>query len=266
MRKAASLLALWPLAAAMAQPPIRNARVETRSAASGLEPVMRAIVAAQGTPAWVGYAVPAVPGRRQTCWDGNYAGTVSLEGPKEFYILYRMNENRIERIRSFSPDCVIDAGNPTDQVAFFWLTDVKPAESVRYLTSLLQDEHRRAGGAMGAIAVHAAPEATQALLEFAHNGRTAQMRGQALIWLAETAAPQVSEPVIRDAIENAPETQVKREAVTALARIPHDGGVPLLIQLARSHRNPVVQKQAMFWLGRSKDERATRFFEEVLGR
>ena len=40
--------------------------------------------------------------------------------------------------------------------------------------------------------------------------------------------------------------------------------VPKLIELARTHRDPEVRKQAMFWLGQSGDERAVQFFEEVL--
>jgi hypothetical protein len=40
--------------------------------------------------------------------------------------------------------------------------------------------------------------------------------------------------------------------------------VPLLIDTARRNRNPVVRKQAMFWLGQSNDPRALSFFEEVL--
>jgi hypothetical protein len=40
--------------------------------------------------------------------------------------------------------------------------------------------------------------------------------------------------------------------------------VPKLIALARTHRDPGVRKQAMFWLGQSGDPRAVAFFEEVL--
>jgi hypothetical protein len=42
--------------------------------------------------------------------------------------------------------------------------------------------------------------------------------------------------------------------------------VPLLIQVARSNKNVAVRKQAMFWLGPSKDPRALSFFEEILAR
>jgi len=67
-----------------------------------------------------------------------------------------------------------------------------------------------------------------------------------------------------DAIANDPETEVKKRAVFALSQLPKDEGVPLLIQIARTNRNPEVRKQAMFWLGQSKDQRAIAFFEEIL--
>jgi hypothetical protein len=36
------------------------------------------------------------------------------------------------------------------------------------------------------------------------------------------------------------------------------------MQVAQSNSNPAVRKQAMFWLGQSKDPRAVEFFERVL--
>jgi len=47
-------------------------------------------------------------------------------------------------------------------------------------------------------------------------------------------------------------------------QLPAGEGVPKLIEVARTHRNPEVRRQAMFWLGQSKDSRATKFFEDVL--
>ena len=40
--------------------------------------------------------------------------------------------------------------------------------------------------------------------------------------------------------------------------------MPLLINVARTNANPAVRKQAMFWLGQSKDPRALEFFDSVL--
>ena len=61
-----------------------------------------------------------------------------------------------------------------------------------------------------------------------------------------------------------PEIEVKRRAVFALSQLPTGEGVPMLIDLARNHRLPEVRRQAMFWLGQSRDPRAVDFFEQIL--
>jgi len=90
-----------------------------------------------------------------------------------------------------------------------------------------------------------------------------RVRGQALFWLGQKAGKKAAS-AITAAIENDPETEVKKRAVFALSQLPKDEGVPLLIQVARTNRNPTVRKQAMFWLGQSNDPRALAFFEEIL--
>jgi len=69
---------------------------------------------------------------------------------------------------------------------------------------------------------------------------------------------------ITAAIEDDPDTDIKKKAVFALSQLPKDQGVPLLIHVAKTNKNPAVRKQAMFWLGQSNDARALEFFEQVL--
>jgi HEAT repeat protein len=91
------------------------------------------------------------------------------------------------------------------------------------------------------------------------------VRGEAIFWLAQKAGRKAAS-AITDAIANDPETKVKERAVFALSQLPTDDGVPRLIDVARTNRNPAVRKQAIFWLGQSRDPRALTFFEEVLAR
>ena len=39
-----------------------------------------------------------------------------------------------------------------------------------------------------------------------------------------------------------------------------------MIRLARTDKDPVIRKQAIFWLGQSGDPRAVEFFAEILTR
>ncbi len=109
------------------------------------------------------------------------------------------------------------------------------------------------------------PEAIDVLIDSAHHDPSPRVRGQAIFWLAQKAGKK-AEGAITEAIERDPETEVKKKAVFALSQLPKDEGVPLLIGVARSNSNPVVRKDAMFWLGQSNDPRALDFFEQVLGR
>ena len=57
---------------------------------------------------------------------------------------------------------------------------------------------------------------------------------------------------------------MKKRAVFALSQLPKGEGVPLLIDVALKNPNPAVKKQAIFWLGQSKDPRAIDFFAQIL--
>ena len=332
------------------QPQVQNAKVETRAVAGGLEATLRTIQSAQSTPVWVGYAVPIVAGDRQSCcWNNNSRGCflepndydrrvigataqpVKLEGPTHLVVLYRFENRQVSKIRTFTPECELDAGG----LPFLWLTGVSAPESIRALLAVAKDttgqtreQLRHADSAVSAIALHADPAADSALEELlaptqpeqvrrqavfwlgnsrgqrgfqlvskivredpsdkirehavfaltqnkdpqaasvvvsvAHNDKSARVRGQALFWLAQRAQRKVAESAISDAIANDPETEVKKKAVFALTQMPAGEGVPLLIQVARDNKNPEVRKQAIFWLGQSKDERALAFIEQVL--
>ena len=107
------------------------------------------------------------------------------------------------------------------------------------------------------------PEALPTLVALAKTDKDPATRGEALFWLAQSAG-KAAAAEITAAIEHDPDTKVQERAVQALSQLPKDEGVPLLITVARTHRNAKVRERAMFWLGQSKDPRATKFFEEIL--
>jgi HEAT repeat protein len=101
------------------------------------------------------------------------------------------------------------------------------------------------------------------LITLARHDASAKVRGQALFWLGQKAGQRAVEAVAAAVVDD-PDREVRKKAVFSLSQLPKDEGVPKLIAVARSHRDPEVRKQAMFWLGQSGDERAVRFFEDVL--
>ena len=284
-----SLLACAVLMAAatdaLAQPRVTNGQVQPTPVSGRFTRATLDGLAGRTGPAWVGYAVPAIDGDHQMCcWNsdsggccqgcrlepgtpanstlttGGGRGTVALES-QALHVLFRLDGGRVERVRTFSEECALDAGGLTLQ----WLTGVTPADSAAVLAGFLttNESSKIVDGALTALSMHREPAALERLLVAARDGATTHIRGQALFWLAQRAGDKAI-GAITDAIAKDPETAVKTRAVFALSQLPKDEGVPLLIQVARTNANPAVKKQAMFWLGQSKDPRAVKFFEEIL--
>ena len=183
--------------ASLAQPKTENAKVQTRAVNGALDASFRTLVSSAADPAWIGYSVAQVSGERSMC------GTVSLEGAKEFVVLYRVSAGQVEKIRTYATDCTFDAGD----LPFYWLTGVEGAASAQLLGTFIPP------------------------------GDINDKRG--LEW------------------------QLANAALSTIAR--HQDGAPALIDLARRKQvSPQIRQEAVRWLGRSKDPRSTKFFEEIL--
>ncbi len=91
-------------------------------------------------------------------------------------------------------------------------------------------------------------------------------REQAVFWLAQAAGEAAVKDLADLAGDDTLDRGVREQAVFALSQEPKDVGVPALIRIARSNRDPEVRRKAFFWLGQSNDPRALALFEEVLTR
>jgi hypothetical protein len=161
------------------------------------------------------------------------------------------------------------AGNQPEKVrrqAIFWLGNARARQGFEIVSRIAREDASDAirEHAVFALSLSKEAEAPRTLAAIAHNDSSPRVRGQALFWLAQKAGQKLAESTIGEAIANDPETEVKKKAVFALTQMPNGGGVPMLIQVARTNRNPEVRKQAVFWLGQSKDPRALGFIEDVL--
>ena len=161
------------------------------------------------------------------------------------------------------------AGSPSEKVrksAIFWLANSRGRQGFQTVARLSREDPsgKVREHAVFALTQSSAPEAVAAIIRVAKEDKDPHVRGQALFWLAQRASKQQASGAIGDALDKDPDTEVKKKAVFALTQMPEDAGVPMLIQVARSNRNAEVRKQAMFWLGQSKDTRALQFFEDVL--
>lgn len=102
------------------------------------------------------------------------------------------------------------------------------------------------------------------LIDIAGKDADRESRKQAIFWLGQKAGER-SLGALKDTIDSADaDTEIQKQAVFAISQRSKDESVPLLIKIAKTHSNPAVRKQAIFWLGQTGDERAVDFFKEIL--
>jgi HEAT repeats len=262
-------------AGVLAQGRITNAKMETRSAAQGLEPEVRA-VAARATAVWIGYRAPMVRGPRHLCCadagslNGSCCGAcrlergsgvtlsenetpglrVALEPPTELLVFARLEAGHVVRVRTFTPDCDIDASG----MPLTWMTDVKIADSVAWLTSLVTgaaDAADRndpvAKPAIGAIALHDDGAADRVLESFVTATRPEWVRRETAFWLG-TARGDAGVRLLARMIAEDSSEQVREQAVFGLSVSAQPSALTTLISTARADRSARVRGRALFWL------------------
>jgi hypothetical protein len=259
------------------RPRVVNGGFTERAFNGSLVSAMSDIARSVDAAVWAGYAVPARSTRTDS-FDGccsncrlegrGYAYSNTVTGASvlmpDLFVFVRFEKGMVTRVRPFDSACTIDATGTT----VIWLTGVPPTESLAYLQSLAGANNGRniSSSAIAAIALHGDPVAdmaTAALIRMAHDGPVPAVRGEALFWMAQEAGSRIAGEIAAS-VDNDPDTEVKKRAVFALAQIPNGDGIPKLIEVARSNRNAAARKQAVFWLGQSRDPRALKFIEDVL--
>jgi hypothetical protein len=148
------------------------------------------------------------------------------------------------------------------------LGNVPAGEAAEYLVSIAQTER----GSMGHKAIFPATIADSAniwpaLLRIARNADLPrETRTQSVFWLGQAAGESATRDLNNIVLDNSIDREVREQAVFALSQRPHEEGVPALISVARTNKDPEIRKKALFWLGQSNDPRALDLFEELLTR
>ncbi len=271
------------------QPHVTNAKLETRSAAAGLDKEFRALVEAQAGPAWIGYAAPLVPGRHQMCCFNSMDGSgccggcrlegsktvstsaeirnpVKLEGPSEMLVLFRVEQKKVEKIRTFTEDCELDAGG----LPFYWLADARPAESVALLASFAtaadgetREGRRVSESALSALALHGDPAADRALEGFVAPGQPEKLRERTAFWLGVARGRRGYEVLRRMAREDSSE-RVRERVVFALSQSKEPEAVETMVSMARDDQSAHVRGQALFWLAQKAGRKAAEAITQAI--
>jgi HEAT repeat protein len=293
------LLVSFCLAAAAAAPlgaqapVIQNAEVSSQTLGSGLKPAIENLVRQAAEPVWIGYSVPMIPGDSTMCCfhgggfddgdcckgcrlEGRQDGisrtagpqTVRLEAGREVLVLIRAEAGRLDKLRSFSSDCPLDAGGRR----VYWLNGVDAEQSVDYLAELVRasdwsggPEKKIADSALSAMVHHAAPGADRALQGFLAAERPQRLRKQTAFWLC-TARGRTGFETVRKVVRNDNDGQFRKEAMFALSVSKEGEAVDELIHHARNDASSQVREQALFWLAQKAGRKAAATLTEAIER
>jgi hypothetical protein len=141
-------------------------------------------------------------------------------------------------------------------------------EAADYMLELVRAERSSvAKEAMLPLTIIDEVEVWPSLLRVARDdNRNQEVRKSAIFWLGQMAAEEIT-PSLRDVAEDDDEErQVRESAVFALSQRPRNEGVPALIRIVRTSRDSRLRKNALFWLGQSRDPRALDVIEEMLSK
>ena len=278
MKHAAVIACVAAVCGLAQQPRIQNARLENRQVSGGLDATMTGILTAQTAPLWIGYAVPVIKGDRQMCcFNNGYAcgcslegsnqnqvsttnsgGAVRLVGPTHLVVLYRAEDHRVGKVRTFTPDCELDAGG----LQFIWLNGVPPADSVKYLVPLaMQDGLRH--GPLAAIAMHADPSADQALEQLTVASAPEKLRRDAAFWLGSARGRRGYE-ILGRMLRDDPSDKVREQAIFALTQSKETDAVTTIIHAAHDDKSPHVRGQALFWLAHKAGDKVAAAIQNAI--
>jgi hypothetical protein len=312
------------IAAVPEEPRITNARQETLSAAAGLRRQVEAVAARGDEAAWIGYAVPTRPRARYICcldswkdlenWkdlrratpircgggcrleraqgiylDSDEGDCVAEDPWNRVFVLLRLSRSSVTKVRAFTPDCPLDAGG----LPLYWLTDVAPEESVRFLESVAggdsiasEGEPRRdrpAGGrrrrddpdadergddkpvgdALMALALHAHESADRVLERLVAPGRPPKVREQAAFWMGQERGRRGFDTLRRLARQDA-SPDFREQVAFAISESKDPDAVGELVRMARTDRHPGVRGQAIFWLAQHAGREAVSAITEAM--
>jgi hypothetical protein len=255
------------------KPDIANATLETVAYSGELQKQIRA-----SSPAWFGYAVDSLQkdgdnccwNGQRGCWleDENRGSTfvrqsgarVQLEGSGRMLILFRVQNDTVQKIRAFSSECPLDGGG----LRFVWITNVPAAGSLAYLRTFVsaQEDHL-ADSAIFAIAQHAAPEADTVLEELSRPSNSERTREKVSFWLGSARGPKGAQ-VLKQMITGDPSENVRDKVTFALSVSKQSEALETLIAAAHNDPSARVRGQALFWLAQKAGKRAAESIQNAI--
>ncbi|MCX6566012.1 MAG: HEAT repeat domain-containing protein [Candidatus Aminicenantes bacterium] len=211
-------------------------------------------------------------------WLGNAAGGESLTFIEKLFranpdsdiqekILFLISCHAEPRVYDILHKIALeDRDTEVRRSAVFWLGNIGDARSLAGLKEIFRKDHdpEIREHVIFALSLRKEKEAVVEMIRIAREDGDDSVREKAVFWLGQKASAECVK-ALKDVILSPTENdQLKEQAVFAISQLPNDKAVPMLLDIAKTHKNASVRKKAIFWLGQTGDPAALKFFEEIL--
>ena len=169
-------------------------------------------------------------------------------------MLIRIADGRVERLRTTTDACTIDAGGR----AVRWLASISPAASAAFLDRLTRPDasgvhasRRLAESAVFALGLHDTPEARAVLERLTERSSDAGLRREAAAMLASVHG-EAGLARVRALFDSEPDQRTRRQFVAVLARSPLPAVPDTLAAIAQKDTDAGVRAEAaVHYIGRT---------------
>jgi HEAT repeats len=264
------------------QPKVSNTQFKTEAVSQNLAASIDQVRHASNQ-LWIGYEVPTLQGLHlSTCSDwsdssqsedgccgeyqledehGSHRSNNNGAAEQNAYILLRFDKGELVKVRTIGAGCRLNAGG----VDFEWLTGAKSEESIAYLEALANSAlgNRIVEGALLAISVHAAPEATRSLEQIASSAASRHTREQAAFWLAVQRGHD-GFLALKSLEKKSTEPEFREKLTFDFAQNSDPGAQDELLHMAKSDPEAKVRGQALFWIAQKAGKRATQALTDAI--
>ena len=109
--------------------------------------------------------------------------------------------------------------------------------------------------AIFALAQFETDKSLESLIDIAKNHKNIEARKEAIFWMGQRSASAKVFEALKNFALNDPDETVQKRAIFSLAQYSGKESRTFLMNIARKHKNTIIRKEAIFWLGQNADSK-----------
>lgn len=182
--------------------------------------------------------------------------------------IFAISQNRSDQARQILRDYAENASAPGDlrEKAIFWLGQQHNTDNTTFLRSLygkLTDENLKEK-TLFALSQRKDSDNGAWLVQIAQNrNENNEMRKKALFYAGQAG---VSVEQLVRLYDSLVDSYMREQMIFVLSQRQEPAALNKLISIARADKDPEARKKAVFWLGQSRDPRATQALTEMINK